>query len=153
ASTDSGLPGSIGAGIRPTGRAAGSLADPGTGAAPDGPERAGRVDPRRYRILRPHARGGLGVIFVALDEELNREVAVKQIQERFACDPGSRARFLAEAAITGNLEHPGVVPIYGIGWRDGRPYYAMRLIRGESLKEAIGRFHEERLDPGARSLA
>jgi tetratricopeptide (TPR) repeat protein len=133
--------------------------DPGpresNGGAPDGPGPAGRGDPRRYRILRPHARGGLGVIFVALDEELNREVALKQIQEPFVGDPGSRARFLAEAVITGHLEHPGVVPIYGLGWHDGRPYYSMRLIRGESLKEAVGRFHREkgRSDPGARSLA
>jgi tetratricopeptide (TPR) repeat protein len=153
ASTNPGPSASLGVGMRPTGRAAGAPANERPGAAPDGSERACWGDPRRYRILRPHARGGLGMILVALDEELNREVAVKQIQERFAGDPGSRARFLVEAVITGNLEHPGVVPIYGVGWRDRRPYYAMRLIRGESLKEAIGRFREGRLDPGARSLA
>ena len=57
----------------------------------------------------------------------------------------SRHRFLLEAEITGGLEHPGIVPVYGLGaYADGRPYYAMRFIRGESLKEAIGRFHAER---------
>ena len=55
-------------------------------------------------------------------------------------------RFLVEAEVTGGLEHPGIVPVYGLGrYPDGRPYYAMRLIRGESLKEAIARHH--RVDP------
>jgi eukaryotic-like serine/threonine-protein kinase len=99
-------------------------------------------DGLRFRILRPHAQGGLGAVFVALDGELNREVALKQILEKHADDPVSRGRFLLEAEITGGLEHPGVVPVYGLGtYSDGRPYYAMRLIEGETLKEAIDRFH------------
>ena len=92
----------------------------------------------RFRILRPHAKGGLGEVFVAHDEELNREVALKEIQDRYADDPDSRARFLLEAEITGGLEHPGIVPVYGLGhYADGRPFYAMRFIHGDSLKEAI----------------
>jgi serine/threonine protein kinase len=55
----------------------------------------------RYRRLRVHASGGLGEVFVALDEELNREVALKEIRERFADQPSSRARFLREAEVTG----------------------------------------------------
>jgi serine/threonine-protein kinase len=99
----------------------------------------------RYRLLRSHARGGLGEVFVAEDQELNRLVAVKEIQPERADDPGSRSRFVLEAEITGALEHPGVVPIYGLGaYPDGRPYYAMRFIRGDSLKAAIDRFHEDR---------
>jgi eukaryotic-like serine/threonine-protein kinase len=99
-------------------------------------------DYRRFRVLRPHAKGGLGAVFVALDEELNREVALKQILDRHADDPTSRARFVLEAEITGGLEHPGIVPVYGLGaYADGRPYYAMRFIRGDSLKEAINAFH------------
>ena len=113
-------------------------------------------DGQRFRVLRPHARGGLGAVFVALDAELNREVALKQILDHHADDPVSRARFLLEAEITGGLEHPGIVPVYGLGtYADGRPYYAMRFIRGDSLKEAIDRFHaDESLesDPGRRSL-
>ncbi|HKI19554.1 MAG TPA: protein kinase, partial [Isosphaeraceae bacterium] len=97
---------------------------------------------QRFRVLRPHARGGLGAVFVALDAELNREVALKQILDRHADDPISRSRFLIEAEITGGLEHPGIVPVYGLGsYGNGRPYYAMRFIRGDSLKEAIERFH------------
>ncbi len=99
---------------------------------------------RRFRILRPHAEGGLGRILVARDEELHREVALKEMLSRHAHDTESRARFLMEAEITGGLEHPGVVPIYGLGqYADGRPFYAMRFIRGDSLKEAIERFHRD----------
>src|SRR5258708_6612007 len=77
----------------------------------------------RFRILRPHARGGLGEVFIAIDEELHREVALKQMQERHANDSASRARFLQEAEITGRLEHPGIVPVYGLGtYNGGHPY-------------------------------
>ncbi len=97
----------------------------------------------RYRILRPHARGGLGEVFIAEDQELHREVALKEIQPRHAHDPISRGRFLLEAEVTGRLEHPGIVPVYGLGqYDDGRPFYAMRFIQGDNLKEAIRRFHE-----------
>jgi DNA-binding beta-propeller fold protein YncE/tRNA A-37 threonylcarbamoyl transferase component Bud32 len=97
----------------------------------------------RYRVLRPHARGGLGEVFVALDQELHREVALKEIDSKHADDPHSRGRFVREAEITGGLEHPGVVPVYGLGRHaDGRPFYAMRFIRGETLKDAIAPFQE-----------
>jgi serine/threonine-protein kinase len=110
----------------------------------------------RFRVLRPHARGGLGAVFVALDTELHREVALKQIVDRHADDPTSRRRFLVEAEIAGGLEHPGIVPVYGLGsYANGRPYYAMRFIRGDSLKDAIAAFHGEaalKRDSGRRSL-
>jgi serine/threonine-protein kinase len=111
---------------------------------------------QRFRILRFHARGGLGAVSVAFDGELRREVALKQILEEHADDPASRRRFIGEAEITGSLEHPGIVPVYGLGTDGrGRPYYAMRLIGGESLKAAISRFHADlalKSDPGRRSL-
>ena len=114
------------------------------------------ADGQRFRILRPHAQGGLGAVFVALDCELHREVALKQILDGHADDPVSRQRFLLEAEITGGLEHPGIVPVYGLGTDGGgRPYYAMRFIRGDSLREAIARFHQDetlKADPGRRSL-
>jgi eukaryotic-like serine/threonine-protein kinase len=113
-------------------------------------------DGQRFRVLRPHARGGLGAVFVALDTELHREVALKQLLDHHADDPTSRQRFLIEAEITGGLEHPGIVPVYGLGsYGDGRPYYAMRLIRGVSAKDAVQQFHADaalHADPGRRSL-
>ena len=110
----------------------------------------------RFHILRPHAGGGLGQVFVARDGELNREVALKEIKEKYADIPESRARFLLEAEITGGLEHPGIVPVYGLGtYGDGRPYYAMRFIRGDSMNDAIKRFHQADVpgrDAGERTL-
>src|SRR5262245_9965791 len=61
----------------------------------------------RYRTLRFHAKGGLGEVFVAQDDELHREVALKRLQGGRAGDPESRRRFLLEAEITSRLEHPG----------------------------------------------
>ena len=96
----------------------------------------------RYRVLKPHAEGGLGKVSVAEDLELHRSVALKEIKGRFADDPAARGRFLLEAEVTGGLEHPGIVPVYGLG-RDegGRPYYAMRFVRGDTLKDAADAFH------------
>jgi eukaryotic-like serine/threonine-protein kinase len=106
-------------------------------------------DGGRFRLLRRHARGGIGVVFVAMDSELHREVALKQIQPQHADDPASRARFLIEAEVTGRLEHPGVVPVYGLGRsEEGRPFYAMRFVRGQSLKEAVEGFHKSDCGPG-----
>jgi WD40 repeat protein/serine/threonine protein kinase len=135
------------------------LAGPESGgdALPDGtvvfrPSRSGET---RFVVLRPHARGGLGEVFVALDAELNREVALKAILPHHAEDAVNRARFAQEAEITGRLEHPGIVPVYSYGeYPDGRPYYAMRFIKGDSLKLAIERFHDPgQTPPGSRALA
>jgi serine/threonine-protein kinase len=121
------------------------------------PEASHGPDGSRYRILRPHAKGGLGEVFVAEDTELHREVALKQIQEQFADDPHSRMRFLLEAEVNGRLEHPAIVPVYGLGQdAEGRPYYAMRFIEGDILRETIRRFHEAGeagQDTGERGLA
>src|SRR5262249_7637719 len=73
-------------------------------------------------------------------------------------DAASRARFLLEAEVTGRLEHPGIVPVYSLGCHgDGRPYYAMRFVRGDSPKDAIDRFHraagEPEVEPVARARA
>ncbi|MFM9194235.1 MAG: serine/threonine-protein kinase, partial [Planctomycetia bacterium] len=103
---------------------------------------AGGANAPRFHVLRPHATGNLGEVFVAHDAELHREVALKQIQSGHAHDSESRRRFLVEAEITGRLEHPGIVPVYSLGTHaDGRPYYAMRFIRGTSLLEAIDDLH------------
>ena len=113
------------------------------------------IQAKRFCVLRLHDQGGLGAVYVARDAELNREVALKEIKKEFADDTTSRERFLVEAEVTGGLEHPGIVPVYGLGqYADGRPFYAMRFVRGESLKEAIAKFHNSsgREDYPARRL-
>ena len=148
------------------------LNDPDLGASLGHVGKEGPPDPRldttltftsgsslgRFRILRPHAKGGLGQVSVALDQDLNREVALKEIQPQHADDQISRERFVLEAEITGGLEHPGIVPVYALGsGPDGRPFYAMRFVKGDSLKQAIEVFHKpdnpNRKDAGARQLA
>ena len=98
----------------------------------------------RFELIRPHKQGGIGQVWLARDSELQREVAVKEIQPRYAEREDYRSRFVLEAEITGSLEHPGIVPVYSLG-RDakGRPYYAMRFIKGESLAVEIERFHKK----------
>jgi eukaryotic-like serine/threonine-protein kinase len=96
----------------------------------------------RYRTIRWHAKGGVGELFLATDDELEREVALKRMQDAPADDPAGRERFFREARITGRLQHPGIVPVYGLGYDNrGRPCYAMRFVEGESLAEAIRRHH------------
>ncbi len=111
----------------------------------------------RFHVMRPHAEGGIGRVSLAFDSELQREVVLKQIKPERADDAESRARFLIEAEVTGCLEHPGIVPVYGLGLDgQGRPYYAMRFVRGTSFEEAIRRFHaaeaNARRDSDARTL-
>ena len=97
----------------------------------------------RYKKLKEHARGGLGAVYVAEDTELPREVALKEMLPHQEATPFMRNRFLREAEITGGLEHPGIVPVYGMGVSaDGRPFYAMRFIRGKDFYSAIHEFHE-----------
>ncbi len=112
---------------------------------------------RRFKILRPHAKGGLGEVSIAEDLELHREVALKQIQARFRSDPESRARFMIEAEITGRLEHPGIVPVYSLGTTEfGKPFYAMRFIHGDSLRQAISKLYasdQPKLDTEAYRMA
>lgn len=132
-------------------RAEDTISTPGTGARANSDFEASTDTVRefasagkdsRYTIVKTHAKGGLGEVFIAEDLDLHRRVALKEIQPFAADDPESRARFLLEAEITGRLEHPGIVPVYSLGASaKGRPYYAMRFIQGESLKEAIEKHH------------
>jgi serine/threonine-protein kinase len=103
----------------------------------------------RFHIIRAFSRGGLGQVSLARDQELNREVALKEILPKHADSDEARQRFLMEAEITGSLEHPGIVPVYGLGqYGDGRPFYAMRFIRGDNLQSAIDEFHTSPLTDG-----
>jgi hypothetical protein len=92
------------------------------------------VDPGHYRIVREVARGGVGRIVEAVDTRLQREVALKQLLL-----PGVQdTRFIREAVLTARLQHPAIVPIHEVGvFTNGEPFIAMKLVRGQSLREAI----------------
>jgi WD40 repeat protein len=107
----------------------------------------------RYEVQEVFSSGGLGVLYNAVDRELDRAILVKTMLPRLSSVPDSRQHFEREARITGQLEHPGIVPVYGFG-RDseGRPYYAMKFVRGETLREAIRHFHEVAADDSERTL-
>jgi tetratricopeptide (TPR) repeat protein len=100
----------------------------------------------RYTLTRLHAQGGVGQIWLARDASLGRDVALKELRPERAANPEAWARFLKEAQITGQLEHPGIVPIYELGRMSGndQPFYTMRFVRGRTLTEAIRYYHERR---------
>jgi serine/threonine-protein kinase len=110
-----------------------------------------------YQPLKLVGGGGVGVVYLADDDELKRQVALKRMRPDLVSNQDLRRRFLREAEVTGRLEHAGIVPIYGLGAdAEGKPYYAMRFIRGESLREAVARFHQADApgrDPSERSTA
>jgi serine/threonine-protein kinase len=117
-----------------------STAQPGDSQRAGGP--AGMSSEPRYQGLRLHAAGALGEVFVAQDTVLHREVALKRIQARYRKHAESRTRFLREAEVTGRLEHPGIVPVHDLQYdADGQPCYVMRFVEGETLKQAIERYH------------
>lgn len=110
------------------------------GPAPDVRSAAdgGPLPPRkreRYERLGEHARGGLGRVSKALDRELGRTVAIKEMVSPLA---QAKRRFMREATITMRLEHPSIVPVHDAGrWEDGEPFYAMKLVSGRTLKDAV----------------
>ena len=94
-----------------------------------------RVDPAGYALGLEIARGGMGRILAARDLRIGRPIAVKQL---LGSSAQLATRFEREARITARLQHPGIVPIYEIGtWPDGTPFYAMRMVDGRTLHEAI----------------
>src|SRR5262245_12476726 len=100
----------------------------------------------RYRLGEEIARGGMGVVYRATDTVLGREVAVKVLQEKYAPDPGTARRFADEARITAQLQHPNIPAVHDLGvLPDGRPFLAMKLMKGRTLAALLG----ERPDPAA----
>lgn len=106
------------------------------------PDRGGQSRDR-YTLTRLHAAGGIGRVWLAHDPQLGRDVALKELLPERAGRPDTWARFLREAQVTGQLEHPGIVPIYEVGPRpdDRAPYYTMRFVRGRTLAEAAAEYH------------
>ncbi len=100
----------------------------------------------RYALTRVHGRGGIGQVWVARDEALGREVALKELLPEMARNPALRARFMEEAKVTAQLEHPGIVSVHELSEHpvSGEPFYTMRLLKGRTLADAIRDYHERR---------
>src|SRR5437764_4966571 len=94
-----------------------------------------RIGP--YRIVRKLGEGGMGVVYAAEDERLNRAVAIKTIRD--AGDSIVRERFMREARAAASLSHPNVCQLFDIGDSEGEPFLVMELLDGESLAERLGR--------------
>lgn len=100
----------------------------------------------RYTLTRLHAEGGLGRVWIARDADLNRDVALKELKQSPASHPETLRRFVKEAQVTGQLEHPNIVPVYELGHRpeDNQPYYTMRFVHGQTLRDAVAEYHRRR---------
>jgi serine/threonine-protein kinase len=108
----------------------------------------------RYTLTRLHATGGIGQVWLAHDGDLGRDVALKELRPDQADLPGRLARFVEEAQVTGQLEHPAIVPVYELTRRarDQQPFYTMRFVHGRTMTEASHAYHRKRQDGLARPL-
>ncbi|MEM0926343.1 MAG: serine/threonine-protein kinase [Planctomycetota bacterium] len=98
----------------------------------------------RYRLEGEIARGGMGAILKGRDTDLGRDLAIKVLLDHHKNDPRVIERFIEEAQIGGQLQHPGIAPVYELGqFADRRPFFSMKLIKGETLSRLLG----ERTDP------
>src|ERR1700728_766711 len=125
-----------------------SIAPTGERATPQ--SRNVAFDQNRYVIRKFHARGGMGEVWVSEDSRLGREVALKKLS---VAGRHAKERFLAEAQVTGQLEHPGIVPVHDVGLDDeGNPFYIMKFVRGRSLKQAIEEYHAQSPNGSTREV-
>jgi serine/threonine-protein kinase len=113
-------------------------------SSPEMPAPAGRGE--RYQLFGEIARGGMGAVLKGRDTDLGRDLAVKVLLEDHRNKPELIRRFVEEAQIGGQLQHPGVVPVYELGtFADRRPYFSMKLVKGRTLAALM----HERTDPRA----
>src|SRR5262245_8623095 len=102
------------------------------------------ADPNRYQWLGEIGRGGMGVVYKGRDPILGRDLAVKVLRPELVGRPESEQRFMEEVQVSGQLQHPGIVPVYDLGRRpDGRPFFAMKFVRGRTLSVLLA----DRPDP------
>ncbi|MHC4579384.1 MAG: protein kinase domain-containing protein [Planctomycetota bacterium] len=105
---------------------------------PGGSAEAGT--PERYQIVGEIARGGVGVVFKGRDTDLGREVAMKVLREGHSHNPELLQRFVEEAQIGGQLQHPGIVPVYELGLNAHKqPYFTMKLVKGQTLSALLAK--------------
>ena len=111
------------------------------GLAPDQGDRAmARIQAKigeRFQLLELLGRGGMGIVFRALEKALDREVAVKVLAIDPVFDPDAYSRFEREAKLAARLDHPGIVPIFTVATQDSLAYYTMRLVRGGSVDDML----------------
>jgi hypothetical protein len=107
----------------------------------------------QYRVLRLLGQGGMGAVYLARDETLDRLVAVKVISSQGPEDPAGRERFRREARTAARLHHPNVVPLHAFGEVEGTMYFVMGYVRGESLGDRLRRERKLPLEEGLRILA
>ena len=113
----------------------GTLSDGGHYPSIPGPE---PISTGRYTLNAEIARGGMGVVYRATDTAFGREVAIKVLQEKYDPTSGAGRRFAEEARILGLLQHPAIPPVHDLGMLpDGRPFLAMKLIKGQTLDELL----------------
>ena len=92
----------------------------------------------RHRIEGSLGAGGMGRVYLGRDPELRRPIAIKVMRRSAVEDPAARSRFLAEARVTGQLEHPNIVPVYELGETEtGSPYYTMKRVEGRPLTAVL----------------
>src|SRR5512138_3801553 len=91
----------------------------------------------RYELLARLGAGGMGGVWSALDQDLQREVAVKFLPERYATDPQRMSRFAQEARAASSLNHPNIVTIHEIGETVGMPYIVMERVAGRTLHDLV----------------
>lgn len=112
-----------------------------------------RGDADHLTLERCLGRGAMGEVWLAQDSRLSRPVAVKLLGHALLHDEGAVARFLDEARATAQLVHPGIVPVHDVGWwSDGRPFYTMDVIRGETLTAQIEALHADFSPDGLHRL-
>ncbi|MCB9760360.1 MAG: SUMF1/EgtB/PvdO family nonheme iron enzyme [Alphaproteobacteria bacterium] len=110
--------------------------------------------PERYVDLGPLGSGGMGEVRRVRDRELNRSMALKVIKAKVRADPQTLARFVEEAQVTAQLQHPGVVPVHELGrLADGRLYFTMQEIRGRTLRQVLLEVHEHAREGGSTPSA
>ncbi|MBI3818017.1 MAG: protein kinase [Planctomycetes bacterium] len=109
------------------------------GAANSAPFDPGRTtDQKHYQIINKIAEGGMGEVLRGRDLNLGRDIAIKILKKDLAEQRDALARFVEEAQVGGQLQHPGIVPVYDLGlMADERPYFAMKLVQGRTLKELL----------------
>ena len=117
----------------------GTGAEEATGPRPAQSEAARPVPERLgdYRIVREIARGGMGIVYEAVQESLGRHVALKVLPQHRLSDPSQLERFRREARAAAMLHHTNIVPVFGVGECDGVHHYAMQYIRGQSLDDVL----------------